>query len=168
MEPTDMHRKHTDADAKLSGGVHRVNHPDQNFYVPEPVWATFVGRLGNFIRYLREVGHKPNKRAQSGKPDQPVERHVCRLNPGYTCACPGRACAADDATYRHARGPYIAVGHRVRTPEPNKYGNFRCPVSGLACDKYSCREWCEGSGEGSGASTETGTGRSDAPPANNH
>lgn len=166
MEPTDMHRKHSDADAKLSGGVHGVSHPDQNLYVPEPLWATFVGRLGNFIRRLCEVGHKPDQRAQSGESDQSVERHICRLNPGYTCACARGVCAADDATYRYARGPYLPIDakQRVRTPEPNALGGFRCPVSGQVCSRLVCREWCEGSGAG----TETGTGRSDAAPADNH
>ncbi len=166
MEPTDMHRKHTDADTKLSGGVRWVDSSDQGFHVPEPLWATLVGRVGDFIRHLCQVGHKPNKRAQSSQPDQPVERHVCRLNPGYTCACARGVCAADDATYRYARGPYLPIDakQRVRTPEPNALGGFRCPVSGQVCSRLVCQEWCEGSG----TCSETGTGRSDAPPTNNH
>jgi hypothetical protein len=141
MEPSDLPSKHTNTDAQLSGGVHRHHHADQDFHVPEPLWATFVGRLGNLIKHLCKVGHKPDQRAVPSESGEP--RHVCRLNPGYTCTCASGVCANDDATYRHARGPYLPVEHGVRAPEPNKYGNFRCPISGQLCSSTVCREWCE-------------------------
>lgn len=163
MEPTNMHRKHTDADAKLSSGVRGLHHPDQNLDVPQSVWSAFVGRLDNFLKCLRQVGHKPDQPNKSGESAQPCERHVCRLNPSYTCACPSGACANDDATYRHARGPFIPTEQRVRSPEPNALGNFRCPVSGKLCSSFVCRDWCEGSGSGATLNND----RRDAAPTYN-
>ena len=136
MEPTKLRAKHTDADAGVPDRVHGKHRSDNVEHMPQSVWAACVGFLGDVFKHLRQVAHKSYEPDKSGQPGEP---HVCTRNPYRTCNCPAGACADDDATYRYARGPYGTV----RTPEPNKLGDFRCPISGLACSKYACREWCE-------------------------
>lgn len=147
MEPTDLSSKHPDADYGVPRRVHGRDHPAANEHVPKSVWQPgVVKRLADYIKHLRKVDQQPD---QPDKPGQPDQRHLCRLSAGYTCACPRGVCACDDATYRYARGPYIAVGARrdaksgVRAPEPNHLGNFRCPISGQLCSQTVCRDWCE-------------------------
>ncbi len=114
--------------------------------MPKSLWQSVIWSLDDKLRFLREICNKPDQRTQPGQPGQPDQRHVCRLNPGYTCSCPSGVCANDDATYRYARGPYLPVeqpGARVRAPKPNHLGNFRCPISGQLCSSTVCREWCE-------------------------
>ena len=157
-----MHSNSRDPNAQLPSGVHRVHHADKNRDVSRSVWEFVFRILDDYFGRVRKVGHKPDQRAQSSQPDQPTERHVCRLSPGYTCTCPSGVCAADDATYRYARGPYLPVEHRVSAPEPNHLGNFRCPISGQLCSSSVCREWCEGSG----SSPEVGHDRRSTKAAN--
>jgi hypothetical protein len=141
--PSNLHTEQPAANPKLRGGVRWHDHADPHFNVPEPIWAAFVGKLVNIVKHLRKVGVKSNQSDVPGKPAQPEqpsqssERHTCTRHPERTCNCPRGACADDDATYKHARGPYL------RAPEPNHLGNFRCPVSGQLCSATVCREWCE-------------------------
>lgn len=108
------------------------------------LWSALVGRVDDLIQHLREVSHQPDQPNKPRQSDQPGERHVCRLNAGYTCACPRGACACDDATYRHARGPYIATSAgRGDDAKPVKHGSHRCPISGQFCAGIECRDWCE-------------------------
>jgi len=141
MEPTNLHRKHTDAKPELSDGFRGHHHPDPNEHLLKSLWAACLGGVGYIVQYVREVRHESHQRALARKSDQSgVARHVCTRDDTRTCCCPDRACADDPGTYRLARGPYL---HRVRAPAPNKRGAFRCPVSGLACSAYACRDWCE-------------------------
>jgi len=118
MEPADMPDQHTNPNTVLSSGLHRLNNSAANEHMPRSLWQPgVVQRLADYIKRVREVDHQPH------------ERHVCRLNASYTCACPTHACANDDATYRHARGPYIVAK--------------RCPVTGQPCAGADCRDWCE-------------------------
>lgn len=148
MEPTDMSAKHSDANTVLSGRVHRVNNPAANERMPKSVWQPgVVQRLADYIKHLREVDQQPNKSDITSQPAESNERHVCKFNAGYTCACPAGVCASDDATYRYARGPYVATSP---TTEPTIRGSTtaqcdrsRCPISGQSCTKANCRDWCE-------------------------
>lgn len=122
--------------------------------MPRSLWQSIIWSMDDKLRFLREVAHKSDKRDVASESDQ--SRHICRFNTGYTCACPSGVCANDDATYRHARGPYLPV-------EPNHLGNFRCPVSGKLCSSFVCRDWCEGSGSGATLNND----RRDAAPTYN-
>jgi len=174
MEPANMHREHTNADPKLRGGVRWHDHADPHLHVPQPLWATLVGKLGNIIKHLRQVYFQSDQSNVAGKSAEPEqssqsdERHTCARNPHRTCNCPRGACADDAESYRYARGPFLDTEHRVRAPAPNKLGNFRCPVSGKLCSETVCREWCEGSGSSGGARTETGVGRGNAQATNDN
>lgn len=124
------------------------------------VWAAIVARLGDNLGHLCEVDHKPDQCAVAGKPDKPGEPcvtcvgHYCPRHAERHCNCADDGCADDDI----GDADRIASSNkdRVRTPEPNQYGNFRCPISGLACDKFVCKEWCEGSGTGSAIRDDRG------------
>lgn len=168
MEPAKLPAQHPDTDPKLSSRVHGVDHADHDKRLSQSVWGACLGFVGDVIKHLREVGHQPNQRTQSGQPGQSGQSHICSRNPHRTCNCAAGACADDDNTYRYARGPYGAVlldeRDRIRAPQPNHLGNFRCPVSGQLCSSSVCREWCEGGGSG----TTLGTYRSDAQAAHNN
>jgi hypothetical protein len=163
MEPTNMPDKHTDSDAVVPGRVHGQHHPVNDEYMPRSIWQPGVVRvLADYIRQLREVDDESNQRPVASQPGKPAQseqsRHVCTRNPHRTCNCPARACADDDATYRYARGPFLATsaGQRVAAPKPNHLGNFRCPVTGQLCSSDVCREWCEGSGPSPTANADRG------------
>lgn len=140
MEPADMPAKHTDADPCLPGGLHGSDRADYDKHVPQSLWAACMGFVGDIIKQLRQVGHKPDQRAVAGQSDLPS--HVCPRNPHRVCDCPAGACADDDESYRYARG----VRARVATPEPDALGQFFCPVSGHPCSERFCRGWCQSSG----------------------
>ena len=165
MEPTNMPDKHADSNAVVPSGVRGQHRADNDEYMPKSVWQRGVVRvLADYIRQLREVDDESNQRAvtrqpgQPTQPEQPGQPHVCARNPHRTCNCPSWACADDDATYRYARGPFVATdpSQRIPAPKPNHLGNFRCPISGLACSEVVCREWCEGSGTGPEANADRG------------
>lgn len=152
MEPIDLPNQHPKSDARVSGGVHGKHRADNDEYMPKSVWQpSVVRRLADYIKQLRQVDDESNKRVVARQPGQSAQpeqsSHVCPRHPYRTCNCPAGACADDDATYRYARGPYGAVLYdelgRVRTPEPNELGNFRCPINGLVCGTDVCRDWCE-------------------------
>ena len=143
-QSADMSAKRSDADSGLSGGICGQHHADPDQPMPRSLWAALVARVGNFRQYLRQVGNQSDQSSQSRQPAESSEPHSCVNLPARACYCPNGVCADDPATYRYAvlRPPSGESG-RVRTPEPNQLGNFRCPISGLACSKYACREWCE-------------------------
>jgi len=162
-EPTHMPSGGAKPNTVVSGRVHGRHHPVNDEYMPRSVWVSgVVRRLADYIRQLREVDDESNQRPVASQPGKSAQseqsRHVCTRNPHRTCNCPSWACADDDATYRYARGPFVATdpGQRVPTPKPNHLGNFRCPISGLACSEVVCREWCEGSGPGPEANADRG------------
>jgi hypothetical protein len=170
MEPTNMPDKHTDADTVVSGRVHGGHNAAANEHMPRSVWQPrVVRRLADYIRQLREVDDEPNQRPVASQPSQPTQSqqsgqpHVCTRNPHRTCNCDAGACADDSATYRYARGPFRAVfldkHGRVLSPEPNRLGNFNCPVDNRACSKDVCPVWC---GESSGAGAEIDADRGNA------
>ena len=165
MEPANMSDKHPDANAVVPGGVHGQHHSVNDEYMPKSVWQSgVVRRLANYIRYVREVDDESNKRPlarQSAQPEQPSQPHVCTRSPHRTCNCDAGVCADDDATYRYARGPFVATSpnQRILTPKPNHLGNFRCPVSGQLCSSNVCREWCEGSGAGATPDADWGNSK---------
>jgi hypothetical protein len=149
MEPTNMSGKHSDSNADLPSRVHGGDRAAANEHLPRSIWQPgVVQRLADYIKHLRKVDQQSNEPNVAGQPNQ---RHVCTRNPHYSCLCARGVCANDDATYRHARGPYLPVNPStststsVRTPKPNEFGNFRCPISGQLCSESVCREWCSGS-----------------------
>lgn len=139
MEPTNMPDKHAKPDAAMPGRVHGADHAAANEHMPRSVWQPGVVRvLADYIKQLRQVDDESNKRpvaCQSSKSAQ--SGHVCTRNPHRSCNCHAGVCADDDATYRNARGPFVAA------PKPNQLGNFRCPISGQLCSSNVCRDWCE-------------------------
>jgi hypothetical protein len=148
--PANMQADQRNPNPKLPRRVHRVYNADSRGDVPRSVWEFVFHVLDDYFGRVRKVGHKPDQRALANQSDQPHQSgHICSRDSSRTCNCPRGACADDDATYRHARGPYL------RAPEPSRLGNFRCPVSGQICSSGVCREWCEGSGAG----TEAGADR---------
>jgi len=167
MEPTDMSDQHSKSDAIVSSGVHGQHRPVNDEYMPKSIWQpNVVRRLADYIQHVREVDGESNQRAvasksgESTKPKQPGESHVCPRHPYRTCNCPAWACADDDATYRYARGPFVATdpNQRVPAPKPNHLGNFNCPIDNKLCSSDVCNGWCESSGAG----TETDTNRGNA------
>ena len=156
MEPTNMPDKHSDANSGVPSGIHGKHYPVNDEYMPKSIWQPrVVQRLADYIRQLREVDDESNKRPLARQPGQSVESsHVCARNPNRTCNCDAGVCADDDATYRYARGPFVAT--RVAAPKPNHLGNFRCPISGQLCSADVCREWCEGSGTSAAPDADRG------------
>lgn len=142
MEPTNMPAKHTDANTVVPSRVHGQHSPNIHQHLPESVWESCWGFVGNVFKHLCKVAVKPDEPNESC-----VANHVCDRNPHRTCNCARGVCADDDATYRYARvnsRPVKLDQHnRVLAPEPNHLGNFRCPVSGQLCSATVCREWCE-------------------------
>lgn len=150
----DMQADNRDPNPKLPSRVHGVDHADKSRNVSRPVWEFVFHTLGDYIRHVRKVDHKPNKPDVAGQPAQPCvscESHKCERHNERNCNCARGTCADDDIG--DASGNY--TGPRLRAPEPNKYGNFRCPITGQLCSSSVCREWCEGSGTG----TEIGVDR---------
>lgn len=134
----------------MSSRIHGGDHPNFDKYLPRSVRAACLGFVGDIIQHLRQVDHKPDQCALSGKPHQPGQScltcvgHYCPRHAERHCNCAGDTCADDD----HGDAGDTRA---VRTPEPNHLGNFRCPVSGLACSSDVCGEWCEGIGSGAEA-----------------
>jgi hypothetical protein len=164
MEPSNMPARHANTDAVLPSGVHGQHRADDDEHMPKSIWRAGVVRsLADYIRQLREVDDEPNQRPVASQPNKSAQseqyRHVCTRNPHRTCNCPSWACADDDATYRYARGPFVAAdpSQRVPTPKPNHLGNFRCPIDNRACSQDACPVWCdESSRVGSTANTYRG------------
>lgn len=129
---------------KLPRRVHRVYNADSCGDVPRSVWEFVFHVLDGYFGFVRKVDHKPDQPdiasqpTESGIADQP---HKCERHNERNCNCSRGTCADDDCG--DASGSY--TGPRLRAPEPNKYGNFRCPISGQLCSSTICREWCEGS-----------------------
>lgn len=170
MEPTNLSDKHANSDTILPSGVHGKHRPVNDEYVPKSVWQPrVVKRLADYIRQLREVDDESDKRAVSSQSSQSAKseqsRHVCTRNPHRTCNCNAGVCADDDATYRYARGPFLAANpnQRVPAPKPNHLGNFNCPIDNKLCSSDVCSDWCKGSGSGS----ETDADRGNASTTNN-
>ena len=172
MEPSNMPAKHAGTDAVMPSGLHGQHRPDDGKHMPRSVWRPGVVRvLADYIRQLREVDDESNQRPlarqprQSAQSEQPSQPHVCARNPNRTCNCDAGVCADDDATYRYARGPFVATNpsQRIAAPKPNELGNFRCPITGQLCSSTICREWCEGSGTGAAPDAD----RSDAKTGDN-
>jgi hypothetical protein len=110
----------------MSDRIHGTDKPAANEQLPKSIWQPgVVQRLADYIKQLRQVDEQSNEPNKSGKPDQP---HICPRNPHRVCNCSSSVCADDDATYRYARGPYLAA---------------TCPVSGRICLGTTCRDWCE-------------------------
>jgi hypothetical protein len=147
MEPTNLPYQHAKSDAIVPSGVHGQHRAAANEHMPRSVWQPGVVRvLADYIKQLRQVDDESNKRPVARQPSESAQSgHVCARNPHRTCNCPAGTCADDDATYRHARGPFVATdpNERIATPEPNKLGDFRCPISGQLCSSTVCRDWCE-------------------------
>lgn len=149
MGPSDMHSYRRNPDAQLPSRVHGVDYANPGGRVPRPVWEFVFRTLGDYVRHVRKVDGQPDEPNVANQPAEPGQPHRCERHNERNCNCTGGTCADDDggagdgSTFEQRRQQYR---DRIRTPEPNQYGNFRCPVSGLACDKYVCREWCEGSG----------------------
>jgi hypothetical protein len=169
-ESTNVPSGDAKTDAILSSGVHGKHYPVNDQYLPKSVWQSgVVRRLADYIRYVREVDDESNQRPLARQPSQSTQpeqsRHVCTRNPHRTCNCDAGVCADDAATYRYARGPFLATNpsQRIAAPKPNRLGNFRCPISGQLCSADICREWCEGSGP----SPEVNADRGDAEAAIN-
>ena len=139
MEPTNLPDQHAKSDAVVPSGVHGKYRAAANEYMPRSVWQSSVVRvLADYIKQLRQVDDESNKRPVARQPSESAKSgHVCTRNPHRSCNCPAGVCADDDATYRDARGPFVA------TPKPNQLGNFRCPITGQLCSSNVCRDWCE-------------------------
>lgn len=130
MEPTNMSAQHSDANAQLSGGVHRLDHAAANERMPKSLWQPgVVRRLADYIKHLRQVDQQSDQSYVAGEPD-----HVCTRNPHRVCNCARGVCADDDATYRLARNPRC---------NPDVDTKHACPISGVACFGAKCRDWCE-------------------------
>ena len=140
MEPTDLPDQHAKSDAVVPSGVHGKYRAAANEHMPRSVWQPGVVRvLADYIKQLRQVDDESNKRPVASQPSEPAQSgHVCTRNPNRTCNCPAGACADDDATYRHARGPYRHAQFTQHAADI-----YTCPVSGRICLRYECREWCE-------------------------
>ena len=133
MEPADMSDKHSNPNAELPGGVYGKHHPAANEHMPRSIWQPgVVQRLADYIKHLRQVDH------ESVQPDISSEQHTCARNPQRTCNCPAGTCADDDATYRHARGPYLHAEYVQHAADL-----YTCPISGRICLQHDCRDWCE-------------------------
>jgi len=156
-------------DAILSSGVHGKHNPVNDEYMPKSIWQSgVVRRLADYIRYVREVDDKSDQRVVSSKPGESTQpeqpgftRHVCTRNPHRTCNCDAGVCADDAATYRYARGPFLTTessqrSAKVRTPEPNKLGNFNCPIDNKLCSSDVCNGWCKSSGTGAETDADRG------------
>lgn len=142
-----MQGKHPDSKPDLPSRVHGINRPAANEQLPRSIWQPgVVQRLADYIRHVREVDQQSDKPHVAGKPDQSGQRHVCKRDSSRSCSCPRGTCADDDATYRHARGPYLVARSdpNIPTPKPNHLGQFRCPISGKLCSEFDCRDWCSG------------------------
>lgn len=185
--PSDLHTEQSVADPKLRGGVCWHDHEDPHLHVPQPLWATLVGRLGNVVKHLYKVGHQPDQRAVSGQSSQPVEPcksgksdcHTCTRHPERSCNCASGECADDGddwirAYTKRATDYYDRIDHErnakyvgkpfpvLRVPES---GGFTCPVNGKACGS----EFCEGSRcKESIARSEAGVGWSNAQATNDN
>jgi hypothetical protein len=165
-EPTNVPSGDAKPDAILSSGVHGKHHSVNDEYVPKSIWQSgVVRRLADYIRQLREVDDQSNQRPlayqsnQSAQPEQSgFTRHVCTRNPHRTCNCDAGVCADDAATYRYARGPFLATNpsQRVPTPKPNHLGNFSCPIDNKLCSSDVCNGWCKSSGPGAETDADRG------------
>jgi hypothetical protein len=160
MEPTNLPDKHTDANAIVPSGVHGGHNAAANELMPKSIWRNGVVRsLADYIRQLREVDDESNQRPVAC---QSVEsNHVCTRNPHRTCNCSAGVCADDSATYRYARGPFLAVEsiQRIAAPKPNELGNFNCPIDNRLCSANVCNGWCEGSSTGTTADADRGNAK---------
>lgn len=147
MEPADLPDQHTKPDTVVPSGVHGKHRAAANEHMPRSIWQPGVVRvLADYIKQLRQVDDESNKRPVACQPSEPAQSgHVCTRNPNRTCNCPAGACADDDASYRNARGPFVATDptQRIAAPKPNQLGNFRCPITGQLCSSNVCRDWCE-------------------------
>ena len=153
-----MHSDSRNPDAQLPGRVHRVNHADKGGHVSRPVWEFIFRTLDDYIRHVRKVDGKSDKPHVAGQPAEPglaAEPHKCSRHLERNCNCARGTCADDDGGAGDGN-PYEQhrEQQRTRAPEPNQYGNFRCPVSGQLCSSTVCREWCEGCGSGTTAGAD--------------
>lgn len=138
---------------KLPSRVHGVDHADKSRNVYGPVWEFIFHTLDDYFGRVRKVDHEPHKSNVANQPAEPGQPHKCERHNERNCNCASGTCADDDGgagdgnPFEQHRQQYRDQ-QRIHTPEPNQYGNFRCPVSGQLCSSNVCREWCEGSGSG--------------------
>jgi hypothetical protein len=99
---------------------------------------------------MHQVSNQPD---QPTVPSEPGESHVCPRNACRTCNCT-TSCADDDT----GDGIDTGVCASISTERVSASGLIkRCAISGQSCPGIKCREWCEGSGNGSTPYNDWGT-----------
>lgn len=141
----------------MSSGLHGRDHASNDKYMFRSIWQPLVRAVDDYLRLVREIAHKPDEPNVANQPAEPSQPHRCERHNERNCNCAGGTCADDDGgasdgnPFEQHRQQYR---DRIRAPEPNHLGNFRCPISGQLCSSSVCREWCEGSGSGTTAGAD--------------
>ena len=141
-KPANLPNRQRSKNRKLPSRIRRTKKLRPPKRLPRPVWPSDLGTVELSERHMHEVSHQPHQPAVASQP------HQCPRHHERTCNCAGGTCADDDTGIDSRDG--VADNYagntegRLRTPEPNESGNFRCPSNGLVCSSLSCGKWCEG------------------------
>jgi hypothetical protein len=122
-KPTDMPNKQPTTNSSMPDRLYGEHYPDAFLDVSRPVRESNVATLGDYIRYLQEIGKQPDQPCFACEPSKSSEStydHICPNNPILTCNCADPKYCAElgndpDRQYRDA-------------PDADKDGNEdRCP-----------------------------------------
>ena len=179
MCPDDSH-----TNPQLRDGFYRLDHPDSDLFLSDALQRTYMDRMDDHGKLMREIADKPNQPNVASKPAEPCQSgksdcHTCTRHPERSCNCPNGECADDGDDWvrdfttrayahyeridRERNAKY--VGKHFPVLDVPKHGGFECPVDGKACGSESC---CGGICKESWARATLGTDWSDAKAADDN
>ena len=148
-----MQNYNTNSNLTVPSRVYGQHHSDADIVMPQPLRTARYGAVDDNDQHLRKERNQPNKYQFASVASQSTQSEQCSESDcdgshhaNVECVCTSTDANPAGCRCSFASGPSIRndLNNRVRTPEPNEHGNFRCPDSGKLCSSNVCDGWCKG------------------------